>query len=264
MTIDGLQAGILLPAFAAGLLVLATHVPLGIEVLRRGIIFIDLAIAQIAGLGIVLANFMGAEEQGWQVQAAAVGAALAGALFLRWMEKRSPERQEAVIGVTFAVAACAAILLMSKDPHGAEHLKELLVGQILWSTWEGLVPLALVSLAVLAAWYGPRLQSSPLGFYLLFAVTVTASVQVVGVYLVFASLIVPALAAGNRLRLAYALGAAGYGAGLIGSAVFDLPSGAAIVVALALAAAGIAGLMGKRHASGQAQRTDTLGRRHAS
>ncbi len=119
MTLEGLQAGILLPAFAAGLLVLATHVPLGMEVLRRGIIFIDLAIAQIAGLGIVLAHVLGAEEQGWQVQAAAVGAALAGALLLRWREKRLPERQEAVIGVTFAAAACAAILLISKDPHGA-------------------------------------------------------------------------------------------------------------------------------------------------
>ena len=79
--------------------------------------------AQIAGLGIVLAHVLGVEEHGWQAQVAAVGAALAGALFLRWVEKKMPERQEAVVGVCFAVAACAAILLMSKDPQGGEHLK---------------------------------------------------------------------------------------------------------------------------------------------
>ena len=84
---------------------------------------------------------------------------------------------------------------MSKDPQGGEHLRELLVGQILWSTWEGLVSLAATTAIVLLAWFVLRLNRSPLAFYLVFAVTVTASVQVVGVYLVFASLIVPALAA---------------------------------------------------------------------
>ena len=92
---EGLQAGILLPAFAAGLLVLATHVPLGSEVLRRGIIFIDLAIAQIAGLGIVLAHALGVEEHGWPAQLAAVSAALAGAVFLRPVdEPDSPTGEE--------------------------------------------------------------------------------------------------------------------------------------------------------------------------
>lgn len=234
ISMDGLQAGILLPAFAAGLLVLLTHVPLGMEVLKRGIIFMDLAIAQFAGLGIVAAHAAGIDEQGWQAQAAAVGAALLGALLLRWTEKRAPQRQEALIGVAFAVAACAALLLLAKDPHGGEHMQELLVGQILWSTWPGLLPLAGISAAVLAVWLALRAtRFAPLAFYLLFALIVTASVQVVGVYLVFASLIVPALAAGRRLWLAYGLGAAGYAIGLVGSALFDLPSGAAIVIALA-------------------------------
>lgn len=245
MMADGLQAGILLPAFVAGLLVLASHVPLGAEVLKRGIIFIDLAIAQIAGLGIIIAHTLGAENHGWQVQTAAVSAALAGALFLRWMEKKNPERQEAVIGVSFVVAACAAIVLLAKDPHAGEHLKDLLVGQILWTSWDGLLPLALVTTGVLAAWFGLKLKSSPLGFYLLFALAITASVQVVGVYLVFASLIVPALVAGGgRLWLGYSLGATGYALGLLASALFDLPSGAAIVLALtgaAIIAAGVAG-----------------------
>ena len=235
--LDGVQMSILLPAFAAGMLVLATHVPLGAEVLKRGIIFIDLAIAQIAGLGIVVANVLGVEMHGWQAQLAAVTAALGGALFLRWVERKVPEQQEAIIGVCFVVAASAAILLMSKDPQGGEHLRELLVGQILWSTWEGLIPLAIATATVLVAWFGLRLKASPLGFYVVFAVTVTASVQVVGVYLVFASLIVPALSAGGRPWIAPMVGVAGYGLGLLASAIFDLPAGAAIV--LALAAAGV-------------------------
>jgi zinc/manganese transport system permease protein len=237
MTLDGLQPAILLPAFAAGLLVLATHVPLGMEVLRRGIIFIDLAIAQIAGLGIVIASAAGFEVNGWRTQLSAVVAALAGALCLRWMEKKSPDHLEAVIGVSFVAAACAAILLMSQDPHAGEHLQDLLVGQILWTTWGGLLPLAGVTALTLAAWFGLRLKNSPLGFYLLFAITITASVQVVGVYLVFASLIVPALAAGGRLWRAGAIGVAGYALGLLASGLFDLPAGAAIVLALVAVAA---------------------------
>lgn len=236
MTLDGLEPSILLPALAAGLLVLASHVPLGMEVLRRGIIFIDLAIAQIAGLGIVIASTLGFAVDGWRTQLSAVLAALAGALALRWMEKKNPAHLEAVIGVSFVAAACAAVVLMSQDPHAGEHLQELLVGQILWSTWAGLAPLALVTAAVLVAWFGLNLKASALGFYLLFALTVTASVQVVGVYLVFASLIVPALAAAGRLWRAYAVGVAGYALGLLASGLFDLPAGAAIVLALVVVA----------------------------
>jgi zinc/manganese transport system permease protein len=237
VTLEGLAPGVLLPALAAGLLVLATHVPLGMEVLRRGIIFIDLAVAQFAGFGIVAAAALGAESHGWQMQAAALAAALAGALFLRWREKRNPAHQEALIGVSFVAAACATILVLAKDPHGGEHMRELLVGQILWTTWTDLVPLALVTAAVIAGWHGFRLA-----FYPLFAVAITASVQFVGVYLVFASLIVPALAARDRPWAGYAVGVLGYGAGLLASALFDLPAGAAIVLALLAAAVAVRAL----------------------
>ncbi|MDD3649924.1 metal ABC transporter permease [Immundisolibacter sp.] len=246
MSFGAVDLGLLLPAFAAGLLVLASHVLLGGEVLRRGIIFIDLAIAQFAGLGIVVASALGFEVGGWRMQLAAVLAALAGALLLRALERRAPEHLEALIGVGFVTAACTAIVLMSHDPHAGEHLQELLVGQILWSTWGGLWPLALVTGLVLAAWFGLRLKESPLGFYLLFAVTVTASVQVVGVYLVFASLIVPALAAGGRPGWAYAIGGAGYALGLLASALLDLPAGAAIVLALVAVAGSRSVLVGRR------------------
>ena len=247
MNVAGLDPAILLPALAAGLLVLASHVPLGQAVLRRGIVFLDLAIAQIAGLGVILVHSLGGEAMPWTTQIGAVAAALLGALFLHRMEQRAGARQEAIIGVTFVAAACASLLLMSHDPHGAEHLQDLLVGQILWTTWSGLLPLAVVTALVLAAWFGLAWRASPLGFYLLFAVTITASVQVVGIYLVFASLIVPALVSAARLARGYGIGVVGYALGLIASGLFDLPSGAAIVLAL-VGVAGVAALAGKRSA----------------
>ena len=189
-----MNTGILGPAFVAGLLVLATHVPLGMQVLKRGIVFIDLAIAQIAGLGVIAADLLGWEPQGWAVQIAAVGAALLGGLLLTWTDKRWPEVQEATIGVLFALAASGGILLLADNPHGGEHLKDLLVGQILWVSYGQLVPVAVLTALLLGLWFGLRERLGRLGFYILFAFAVTASVQLVGVYLVFASLIVPALA----------------------------------------------------------------------
>jgi zinc/manganese transport system permease protein len=240
MSAAAIDLGILGPAFVAGLLVTATHVPLGIQVLARGIVFIDLAIAQVAGLGVIVADALGFDHHGWVVQAAALASALGGALLLTWTEKRWPEVQEAVIGTVFILAASAALLLLAANPHGAEHLKELLVGQILWVNWSGLPLVALVSAAILALWFGARARLGRTGFYLLFAAAVTVSVQLVGLYLVFATLIVPALAthwmSESRLTVCYALGACGYGLGLAVSAVLDLPSGAVIIWALALLA----------------------------
>ncbi|OYY95348.1 MAG: zinc/manganese transporter permease [Hydrogenophilales bacterium 28-61-23] len=248
MNFSGLEPGILLPAFAAGLLVLASHVPLGQAVLKRGIVFLDLAIAQIAGLGVVIAHSLGGEDSPWLTQTGAVTAALLGALFLQRMERFgrgcASARQEAIIGVTFVAAACLALILMSHDPHGAEHLQDLLVGQILWTSWSGLVPLAVITALMLAVWFRFNLRASPLGFYLLFALTITASVQVVGIYLVFASLIVPALVAGERLARGLIIGVLGYALGLIVSGLFDLPSGAAIVLAL-VAVASVAALFNR-------------------
>ena len=240
MTNVTIELGILLPAFAAGLLVTATHVPLGIQVLGRGIVFIDLAIAQVAGVGVIFADWLGMEHQGWGVQAAALTAALAGALFLTWTERHWPEVQEALIGTTFVLGASGALLLLAANPHGAEHLKDLLVGQILWVDWMRLALVAVVYVVILALWFGVRERIGRIGFYLLFAAAVTLSVQLVGLYLVFASLIVPALATHRlqrgRLAVCYALSASGYALGLIASAALDLPSGAVIVWAMALIA----------------------------
>ncbi len=239
MNLDALDISILGPAFVAGLLVLATHVPLGQQVLSRGIIFIDLAIAQIAGLGVIAADSFGWEPNGWAVQAVAVFAALLGALLLQWTDRRFADIQEALIGVLFIVAATGGILLLSHNPHGGEHLKDLLVGQILWVSYQQLIPVAILYAVVLAVWFRVRRPSSLL-FYVLFALTVTASVQLVGVYLVFSSLIIPALAVRqvqrHSLFFAYGMGAIGYAAGLAASALFDLPTGAVIVWALCMLA----------------------------
>ena len=234
---NNLEIGILFPAFLAGMLVLATHVPLGQQVLNRGIVFIDLAIAQVAGLGVTAASALGFEAEGWRVQAAAVGAALIGAVILTWTEKIWPEVQEALIGVLFVVAACVELLILANNPQGGEHLKDLLVGQILWVQPQQLIPIAALYAVTLLAWFTIRNRLGQIGFYLLFALVVTQSVQLVGIYLVFASLIVPALAAKRfapqfRLAVGYAVGLLGYVLGLIASSVFDLPTGAVIVVAL--------------------------------
>jgi zinc/manganese transport system permease protein len=235
------EFSILLPAFVAGLLVTATHVPLGTQVLARGIVFIDLAIAQIAGCGVLLADQLGFEPQGAAVQVAALAAAIAGALLLTWTERIWPDVQEAVIGVTFVLGATGSVLLLASNVHGSEHLRDLLVGQILWVQWNGLAWAAAVYALVLFAWFrfGERLGRT--GFYVLFALAVTVSVQLVGLYLVFASLIVPPLATRrmtrHRLAAAWTIGAAGYAIGLLLSARFDLPSGPLIVwvlVALAI------------------------------
>jgi zinc/manganese transport system permease protein len=239
---NAFELSILLPAFVASLLVLSTHVPLGAEVLRRGIIFIDLAVAQVAGLGVIAADAMGWEPRGWMVQVAAISAALLAAFVLHWTDRRWPQVQEALIGVCFILAATAGILLLAGNPHGGEHLKELLVGQILWVTYGELPLVAVVSAIILVTWYTIRDRMHGFAFYALFAFAVTASVQLVGVYLVFASLIIPALATRGirarftRLSCGYAVGIIGSAAGLFLSSRWDLPAGAVIVWCLAVAA----------------------------
>jgi zinc/manganese transport system permease protein len=257
LTLHEVDWSIVGPALIAGLLVLATHVPLGLQVLRKGIVFIDLAIAQIAGLGVILADALGWEPQGWAVQGAAVLAALLGALLLTWMERRWPDIQEALIGTLFVLASCVGILLLAGNPHGGEHLKDLLVGQILWVSTGQLQAVAALSAVVLALWFGAQARLGRAGFYVLFALAVTASVQLVGVYLVFSSLIMPALAvrhapANRQLPLAWGMGALAYGLGLATSAMLDLPSGAVVVLAMALMGVLTSSLLPKRFDTSEA------------
>jgi len=140
-------------------------------------------------------------------------------------------------------------LLLARDPHGGEELRDLLVGQILWADIHTLAPAAVLAALVLASWRFVMRTLGRAGFYLLFAVSVTASVQLVGVYLVFASLMVPALATRalrkHALTAGYAIGVVGYLVGLLLSALFDLPTGAVIVWTLTAAAFAAVPMLGR-------------------
>lgn len=239
MNLFSTDLSILWPALIAGILVVISHVPLGQQVFARGIVFIDLAIAQVAGLGVIAASGFGLPIEGWTAQAAAGAAALAGAVLLTWTEKKRPEAQEALIGILFVLASAAQILLLANDPHGGENLKDLLSGQILWVSNAQLVRTAILTAVFAVIWFLWRERIGRIGFYLLFALVVTASVQLVGVYLVFTSLIVPAVAtyriAGKRqLYIGYLLGIVSYVAGLAISVVTDLPSSSVIVWTMAI------------------------------
>lgn len=250
MNWGAIDVSILWPALLAGVLVTATHVPLGMQVLARGIVFIDIAIAQIAGAGVIAADLFGWEHEGYAVQVAALSAALLGALLLTWTERRWPEVQEAIIGCVFVLAATLEILLLAGNPHGGEHLRELLIGQILWVNGAQLTGVAALTLVVCVAWFGlGAVRLGRIGFYALFGLAVTASVQMVGIYLVFATLIIPALATRRTRYLrtfkAYGVGVAGYALGLLVSVLTDLPTGAMIVWCMALAGIVFSALQGR-------------------
>lgn len=233
MTLSPEMLGLLAPAFIAGLIVASTHVPLGQEVLKRGIIFIDLAIAQIAALGIVVSHTIFQTDYGiYPTLSALLFALAAGALFA-WLERIAPKHLEALIGSSFVLSASLAILLLANDPHGGEHMQDMLAGQILWVGWQQLLITGVIYALLLILWFGLRPHRTKL-FFLIFPIAITLSVQLVGVYLVFASLIIPALGTvnfkkTNRLWMGYTIAAASFAVGLCISTFYDLPSGPTIV-----------------------------------
>ena len=198
---------------------------MGIEVLKRGIVFIDLATAQVVGLAVILVDVWLGEPSWIVAQGVAFTAGIAIALFFRWVERKSPDEQEAVIGSSFIVAACVALLALANDPHGGEALRHVLSGQILFVSWGDIASfLPIYGLFAVLWLLVPRLRAGT-GFFILFALVITASMQLVGVYVVFASLILPALAAGAAVIAA-----------LLISAAADLPAGPFLVVCLAVSA----------------------------
>jgi zinc/manganese transport system permease protein len=241
MTVVDLDLSLMIPALLAGILVLSTHVPLGQEVLKRGIIFIDLAIAQIAALGVIASVVFGGERSVWQIEVFAGISALIGAGLIYYLEQHYRESLEAIIGLLFVLAASGSLLLISFAPHSDALLHDLLIGQILWVNSTQLLWIAGLYSLLLIIWFCSK-QKSSLLFYLVFSLTVTASVQLVGIYLVFASLILPALMTQHitsplrRLLSAYSIGFLGYLFGLLCSLAFDLPTGAIIVWTLLLTA----------------------------
>ncbi len=238
---------IVLPAFATGLLCTALHAPLGIEVLKRGIVFIDLATAQVAGVAIVALNIWVTHPSWAGTQMAAFGAAGVFAFLFRWMERRMTDEQEAAIGSCFIVAASLTLLLLADSPFGGEKLEHVLSGQILFTSWPDLAAFLPVYLLVGGLWLGfPTLRVGQ-GFFLLFALAITASVQLLGVYVVFASLILPAMS-GRRADGSYSLvrtflsGSAAVIVGIVGSAAADLPAGPFLVLCFAVTAIVVRGV----------------------
>ncbi len=248
--------------FLACLVLTGMHVYLGLHVLARGVIFVDLALAQVAALGLTVAILAGHPVQSdaayWYALAFALGGAL---LFALTRVREATVPQEAVIGIVYAVSAALAVLVVDRAPQGAEHIKQLLVGAILTVSAEDVATLAGLYAAIGALlWWTrrPMLEISldPEGavradrwivlwdvvFYATFATVVTSSVRIAGVLLVFSYLVVPAAMAamlargvGARLGLGWALGAAVSGAGLAASWHWDLPTGATLVSAFGAA-----------------------------
>lgn len=235
------ELSVLATPAAAGLLALLSHVRLGEQVLRRGIVFIDLAIAQVAALGVLMAATL-TDSPGLSSLAGGL-AALAGAGLVAWLGRCWPARREALIGLVYVAGAVSALLWVSADPHGSQKLAAMLSGDVLWTTWSGLLPLAIATLLfLLADAWKPGLWTHSSVFYPCFAILVSLSVPLLGLYLVFATLIVPALAMPARAasrrfdrHAPIALGSLAYGAGLLASLRWDLPSGPCIVLALMLA-----------------------------
>ena len=225
------------PALLICSMIVLTHVPLGIEVLKRGIIFIDLAIAQVAGLGLIATNFFFYEPHPLLPQLIALTCAILAGLFFHKIEIKIPKQQEAIIGVTFILAASIAILLLANHPSGGEEIRHLLSGQILFVTWQDVAKHTPIYILILAIWFFKKEYRNNIGFYLLFALAVTSSVQLVGIYVVFASLILPALAVintRNPYKLGWLCGFMSVIAGIFLAIFFDAPAGPLIVISYVL------------------------------
>ena len=227
------------PALVAGIMIALTHAPLGIEVLKRGIIFIDLAVAQIVGLGLVAVSLLSHGPSPWLMQGVALAAAILAGLFFRKVETVMPQQQEAIIGVSFVLAASLAILLLAGHPHGGEEIQYLLSGQMLFITWEDIASHAPIYVLILAVWFMKPSLRNGIGFYLLFALAITSSVQLVGVYVVFTSLVLPALTvvkSRHPNKIAWLCGTISVVAGVIIAMLSDAPAGPVIVVSHVLVA----------------------------
>jgi zinc/manganese transport system permease protein len=228
-------------------------VPLGAQVLARGVVFIDLAVAQVAACGVLAAGMLLEGGPPLLTHAAAALAALLGSAVVWWLARRWPAQREALIGLVYVGAASASVLAVAFDPHGRERLAALLAADVLWAPWRSVLLLAGVAVLVAAgtwAWRGLLRRDAV--FYPLFALALSVAVQALGLYLVFALLIGPALwtRRGAGLPRAIAAGLLACGAGLALSWALDWPSGACVALALsALGVLSVAALPAGQHAA---------------
>jgi zinc/manganese transport system permease protein len=255
--------------FAACAVLVGIHAYLGLHVIQRKVIFVDLALAQIAALGATFSFLLGMSPHGRGGYLFSLGFAVVGAAIFsltRVRHERIP--QEAIIGIVYAVAMATAILVADRAPEGAEHIKESLVGSILWVTWPTVLKTAAIYALVgglhlllrrrffqisfepeRAFAEGRRVRAWDFIFYVTFALVITSSVAIAGVLMVFSFLVIPAVIAtlfatrvGVRLAIGWTVGIAACLLGLVSSYRFDMPSGPTVVASLGLALV-LAGLL---------------------
>jgi zinc/manganese transport system permease protein len=245
--------------FAACVVLVGALGYLGLHVLLRKVIFVDLALAQIAAFGAVVAFYFGHEPGTLESTLFSLGAAILGAaIFAGSRVRRERVPQEAIIGITYVIASAATIVIADRAPEGAEHIKELLAGAILWVTWPTVIKILTVCAAVGVIHYLLRRRLTMISerpdeafaaginvrwwdffFYVTFGVVITVSVEIAGVLMVFAYLVAPAIIAlaaadswATRIALAWIVGLLASALGLLASYHWDLPSGPAIVCTL--------------------------------
>ncbi len=250
--------------FAASLIIAGIHAYLGVHVVERGVIFVDLSLAQIAALGSTIAllvPFMGEDPHGpWAYWSSLAFTFVGAAVFSTIKSRRARIPQEAIIGISYAVASAATILAMSKATSEAEHLKNMLVGNILAVSWQEVRATALLYAVIGIFHYvfrgrflaislshqdaearGLSVRLWDFLFYASFGVMVTRSVSIAGVLLVFCYLIVPSVAAmlyadriGPRLAIGWTMGTVVSALGIYLSVALDLPTGATMVCSFGL------------------------------
>lgn len=246
------ELDVLLAPFILSILLVGMHAYLGLHVLKREVIFVDICLSQVAALGGALSLFFFHEDQHEFALVFSLALCLIVALFLsllRMFEKKIS--QEVLIGITYAFASGSLILVMDLLPHGAEHLKEALVGNILFVTWRQVLETFLVYLVIglIHFVYRHQFWATSSGklksfywdflFYLLFGIVISFSTHHAGVLVVFSILVVPAALASRlvqktsrKLILAWTLGSLGVLLSFVLSQHFDLPPGASIVTCL--------------------------------
>ena len=246
--------GLMIPPIVAALVILSLHAYLGLHVIAREVIFVDLAFAQIAALGTTVALLAGVEMGSTMSLVFALGATLIGALLFSYTRmENSPVPQEAIIGIAYVVASAAVILLAGMTAEGAEHIKETLTGTLIWVGWPqigkmagmyavvGLFHFVLRRYFLAVSFHPDQAQKVRLWdflFYLSFGVVISFSVEIAGVLMVFSTLVIPAVVAffftdrfGVALVIAWASGAVAIIGGIGASFYWDLATGPLLVVA---------------------------------
>ncbi|HSG07107.1 MAG TPA: metal ABC transporter permease [Longimicrobiales bacterium] len=248
---------LMIPPIVASLIILSLHAYLGLHVIAREVIFVDLAFAQIAALGTTVALLAGVEMGSSMSLLFALGATLFGALIFSFTRMEdSPVPQEAIIGIAYVVASAAVILLAGMTAEGAEHIKETLTGTLIWVGWPqigkmaGMYAVVGIFHFVLRRYFltisfhptkAKKVRLWDFLFYLSFGVVISFSVEIAGVLMVFSTLVIPAVVAffftdrfGVALMIAWASGAVAIIGGIGASFYWDLATGPLLVCAFGL------------------------------